>query len=259
MDAVVTAGGRVTGPLAEQTGQDIKCLIELDGRRLIDRVLDALHQAESVSRVTVVGPPEIKAGLDLTPDDRFCDEADSGPANFLLGLRAVGEVERVVFCTSDVPFVTGPAIDGLVSRCPEGYGVHYPIFTRQEIQARFPLEAGNYMPLADGDLSGSSAMVIEPARVLDREADIRALFEARKDFLRLAKMVGLSVGLRFLVTKKLGWRILSVDQMVKRIEKLAGFPVRVVRGCDPAISFDIDHERDWAEALAHVAAGVGGA
>ncbi|MBI2301706.1 MAG: NTP transferase domain-containing protein, partial [Armatimonadetes bacterium] len=67
MNAVVTAGGRISGPLAEQTGQTIKCLIEFDGERLIDRVLRALHEAERIDRVCVVGPPEIRDSLPPGP------------------------------------------------------------------------------------------------------------------------------------------------------------------------------------------------
>lgn len=252
MKAVVTAGGRITGPLAELTGEHIKCLITFDGQRLIDRVLAALHGAQGVTGVVVVGPPEIRDSLALQDGDTFVDEADSGPANFLLGLQAAGDVHRVVFSTSDLPFLTSAAVDDLVARGPHGYGLLYPIWTREEIRVRFPYEASSYMPLRDGDLTGSSVMLVEPRRVLDREPEIRALFDARKDFRKLAGLIGVGLGLRFAITKKLGWRVLSVQQLLRRFVHLAGFPCDVVRGCDPSLSFDIDHERDWNEALTHL-------
>lgn len=252
MHAVVTAGGRISGPLAEETGQTIKCLIEFNGQRLIDHVLNALRGAEAVENVCVVGPPEIKDSLGLRDGDLWFDEADTGTANFLRAIKPFGDEEKVVFSTSDLPFLTSAAIDDLVGRCATGYGIHYPIFTREEVRVRFPYEANSYMALRDGDMTGSSVMVIEPRRVLDREAEINELFNARKDFLKLARLVGFGLGLRLGITMKTKLRLLSVDRILRRFTKVAGFPVEAVRGCDPVIGFDIDHERDWAEALKHI-------
>ncbi|MCC7490757.1 MAG: NTP transferase domain-containing protein [Fimbriimonadaceae bacterium] len=253
MKAVVTAGGRSTGALAELTGTALKCCIAVQGQRLIDRVLAALHGARQVSGVTVVGPPELASDLALEASDQFITEADSGPANFLLGLRAVAAEPRIVFVTSDLPFVTAAAIDDLIDRCPEGYGMHYPIWSRQELQAQYPTEEGNYLRLAEGELTGSSAMVFEPRRILDKEAEITALFNARKDFGKLFGLLGPGLALRLAVWKLLRLPVVSVERLVARFQAQAGFPCRVVRGADPCLSFDLDHERDWADVQHHLA------
>ena len=57
MDALVTAGGSITpdDPLYAY-GQDIpKSLLDVAGKPMVQWVLDALDQAGSVSRITVVG------------------------------------------------------------------------------------------------------------------------------------------------------------------------------------------------------------
>lgn len=254
MHAVVTAGGRISGPLAEQTGQSIKGLIEFGGSRLIDRVLGALHEAEAVDRVCVVGPPEIRDTLDLRADDLWRDEAETAADNLLAGLEATRGEGRVVCCTCDLPFIEAAAIDDLAARAPEA-GVVYPVFTREEVRARFPHEANSYVPLRDGDMTGSSAMVFDPAAVLDRRDEIDALFRARKDFLKLAGLMGYGFFIQLALTYKLRWRLLSVAALVRRFSRLAGFPVAVLRGCSPTLSLDIDHERDLAEALAHLETG----
>ena len=254
-DAVVTAGGRISGPLAEMTGQSIKCLIEFDGKRLIDRVLDALHGAAGVGRVVVVAPPELRELVTLGPDDQFLDDTGSGPGNFLAGLHALSDQTQVLFSTSDLPFITATAVDDLLARAEPGFGVQYPVMTREQVRQRFPREANSYMKLRNGDMTGSSVMLFEPQRVLDREAEIQALFDARKDLLKLARLVGFGIGLRFGLTKLCGWRLLSVEQVVARFSQVAGFPVRAVWGCSPELTIDVDHERDWAEALAHLELG----
>jgi len=253
MKAVVTAGGRIDGtPLGELTGQSLKCLLEFDGRRLLDHVLDALHATAGVDSVCVVAPESVREHVALAETDVWVDDTGSGPGNFLAGIRACADQERIIFSTSDLPFLEAPALEQLLALCPAGYGVHFPIFSRDEVRARFPKEANSYMRLREGDMSGTSVMVIEPRRVLDREAEIDALFHARKDFLKLARFLGPDLCIRLALSTKLKLRLLSVDQIVRRCTKIAGFPVNAVRGCDPSLCFDVDHERDWNEALAHL-------
>lgn len=252
MNAVVMAGGRISGPLAEQTGQTIKCLIEFDGMRLVDRILGALHQAETVDRVCLVGPDEIRDGVDLAEGDLWVSDHGSGPANMLAGLHEFAGDEAALVATSDLPFVSAEAIDGMVDRCPRNVGLCYPVFTREEVHARFPHEANSYMPLQDGDLTGSSVLMMSPAVLLPKEAQIQAVFDARKNFVKLVGILGVDIALRLVGTKVFGRRWLSVDTMVRRFSTVAGFEIAVVRGCSPEISLDIDHERDLAEALAHV-------
>jgi len=254
--AVVTAGGRIDGtPLGALTGESLKCLIEFDGKRLINHVLDALHATPAVTGVAVVGPPEVLDYAALENGDIWIEDTGSGSGNFLAGVRACADEDRIVFSTSDLPFLEAGAIDALLKLCPEGFGVHYPVFTRDEFHARFPNQKKSqksYMLLRDGDMTGSSVMIVEPRRMLEHEAEIDVLFNARKNFLKLVWRVGVGLAVRLILTKKLGKRLLSVQQIVDRFAIAAGFPVRAVRGCDPCLGFDIDHERNWAEANAHL-------
>lgn len=254
---MVTAGGRIDGtPLAAVTGQSLKCLIEFNGKRLINHVLDALHASPSVSGIAVVGPPEVLEYAALENGDIWIEDTGSGAGNFLAGVRACADEPRIVFCTSDLPFLEPAAIEQLVAQCPEGFGVHYPVFTREEFHARFPTSKTSqksYMQLQDGDMTGSSVLVVEPRRMLAHEAEIDVLFNARKNFGKLLRRVGVGLALRLVLTRKLGQRLLSVERIVSRFEKVAGFPVRAVRGCDPCLGFDIDHERNWDEANLHLA------
>ncbi|MBI2299127.1 MAG: hypothetical protein HYU66_09340, partial [Armatimonadetes bacterium] len=173
-------------------------------------------------------------------------------ANFLLGLRAFADDPVVLFATSDLPFIDAAAIDEVASRGVAGAGLCYPYFSKDEVRAVFPHEANSYLKLRDGDITGSSVFLLGPHHVLPREAEIRAFFEARKNIPRLVGMLGLDLALRMVLTKKLGLRVLTVAALERRFGKLAGFPVAAVRGCSPRCSLDIDHERDLAEALAHV-------
>lgn len=108
---VIQAGGR-----SMRMGGEPKALLELGGRRIIERVLDVLRAvADPVLLVT--NTPELYRflGLAMIPD-AFPDGGSLG--GIYTGLRAApGEVAFTVAC--DMPFVS-PAVARLVtSRAPE--------------------------------------------------------------------------------------------------------------------------------------------
>src|SRR5512140_3330349 len=77
MNAIVTAGGEAQPgePLYEITGGGRKSMINLNGKPMVQWVLDALSQTSSIERVIVIGlPPETDLDcahqLVLLPDQR---------------------------------------------------------------------------------------------------------------------------------------------------------------------------------------------
>ena len=103
-DAVVLSGGRGT-----RLGGVDKGDLQIGGKRLIDRVLDALVVAR---RVVVVGPPlEVEAEVLWTREE----PAGGGPvAGLAAGLTLVEE-EVVVVVAVDMPFVTKSVVTRLVA------------------------------------------------------------------------------------------------------------------------------------------------
>jgi hypothetical protein len=249
MDALVAAAGPTPASLAEFTTEPYKCLLAVGGRRLIDICLEALWGAERVERVCVVGPPMLRERIELRPEDLWVDDQGSGPANIMAGLAALADRDQIVFCASDVPFLTAAGIDDLIARTPPEVGFGVPIYRREEVEAKLP-EAGNkYVPFQEGDLTASSVMVIGPRQMAVQRERVDTLFNARKHFLRLFAMMGPGTAIKFVLAMKFGWRVLSVPALEAKISRLMGFPVKAVFGADPAFNFDIDHDRDYAECL----------
>ncbi|MDQ3660224.1 MAG: molybdenum cofactor guanylyltransferase [Actinomycetota bacterium] len=103
-DALVLSGGRGT-----RLGGIDKGDLEIGGKRLIDRVLEALAAAR---RIVVVGPPrEVGAEVLWTREE----PAGGGPvAGLAAGLTLVEE-EVVVVLAVDMPFVTESVVARLVT------------------------------------------------------------------------------------------------------------------------------------------------
>lgn len=94
---VVLAGGRGT----RMGGPKVEC--ELDGRRLIDHVVDAIPADD---QVIVVGP-----ALDLTREVRTCVEEPrfGGPVAALAAALPLIDTERFVLIAADMPWVVPQA------------------------------------------------------------------------------------------------------------------------------------------------------
>lgn len=104
-DAVVLAGGR-----ARRMAGDDKLLLDVGGRPMLRRVIEAVAAAQ---RIVVVGPPRaIDVGVDL----HWCREQPegSGPAAALrTGLSQV-TADLVVVVAGDQPFVDAATVAALV-------------------------------------------------------------------------------------------------------------------------------------------------
>jgi molybdenum cofactor guanylyltransferase len=109
---VIQAGGKST-----RMGGRPKALLELGGRRIVDRVMDAL--ARSVSDLLIVtNTPDLYAdlGLRMVPDV-YPDHGSLG--GIFSGLKAAGG-DAVLTVACDMPFLHPGVVRFLVERAGEG-------------------------------------------------------------------------------------------------------------------------------------------
>lgn len=103
-DAIVPAGGAAT-----RLGGIDKPGVEIGGRRIIDRVLDALASA---ARIVVVGDTvQLPDGVVTAHDP----EPECGPAGAVAAGLAHITAVVVVLVAADMPFVTRPLVERLVT------------------------------------------------------------------------------------------------------------------------------------------------
>jgi molybdopterin-guanine dinucleotide biosynthesis protein A len=103
LDAVVTAGGRLSPSEARAFGTDVKALVRVGDRTMLAVVVDALRKTPGTARIVVVGPQRARSS---TPGvDQWIDEFPTGEENLIAALQA-GATDRIVFSASDLPFVT---------------------------------------------------------------------------------------------------------------------------------------------------------
>lgn len=245
--AVVTAGGRLKSPLAEQVGVEIKALARVGGVPVLSRVLDALEASSGVSESVVVGPVE---ALRETVGERaaLIDEGDSGIDNVRRGLAAVRGAAGdgfVLLSASDLPFLSVEAIDDLLARAPVEADLVFPILGKDAYDKVFPNSPGVWTKLKDGPLTGGSVLLVRPAAIERNAALIEKVFEARKSQLGMAKLLGVGVALKFAAG------ILTVAEAEARASAITGCSCRVLWDAHPHLACDLDDPVDFTFAEQH--------
>ncbi len=245
--AVVTAGGRISGDFAARAGVGVKALCPLGGGLLIDRILGALRAVPAVGPIAVVGPVEELSKITLPPDTFLVAEGATGPENVGRGIRAVHEyapnvrADRLLLCTSDLPFVDGDAVRALLNSAPADADIVYPVVTREAYLAAFPGSPNTFARLAGREYTGGSVLVVNPDALTANRHLIEAVFAARKSQIAMARLLGLSFTLRFLTNR------LTIERAERRASQIIGCACRALREAPPTVCADIDtaEEYEW--------------
>lgn len=244
LDAVVTAGGRLSPDAAARFGSDVKALVSVDGKPMLATVVDALRATPGVGRITVVGPASARSAA--TGVDRWIDEFPTGEENLIAAVGAA-TTERIVMSASDLPFVTPASYASLIMKTGDDVDAGYPVFRRDEFLRTYPRGRKRFAKLADGDWTGSSAFVFNRSPFVKDDRLIRRAFGARKSLFALASLLGPALLLRFIL------KSLTVADVERRACALLGATVQAVYGADPALAMDCDDPADFAYARAEEA------
>ncbi len=248
MDCVVVAGGvpKEGEPLYAYARTDVskpplpKTLIAIAGKPMVQWVVDALTEAESIEHIVIVGLDSAD-GYKLRSSRITAQLPDQGSllknavagCNHLLAHNA--RARQVVFSNADIPTITGEMVDAFVAQCrdPE-IDIYYSVVPRAVMEARFPRAGRSYVHFAEGAFAGGDMGVINPRVFRNHRALFEALVRSRKSALKQA----LRLGLGFFV--KLYFKRLSIADLERRVPQKLGVRVRVVPVAHAELGMDVD-------------------
>ena len=252
IDAILPAGGQLVGAFAAETATEIKALLQIGEQTMLERTLGVLHATGRVGRAVVIGAEELAQHDATRAADAVLPEAETGPANIFRGLewlyKANGNrhAERVLIVTTDLPFFTAEAVNGLLDACPHDADICVPIITREAVEARFASKVGVYIPLRDGAWTIGNAFLVNPVALLENREHIESIFAARKSQFKMAKLLGPVMIARFLL------RRLMVTDVLRRCEQILRCRGAAVYNCAPELAFDIDLLEEYHYAVQHI-------
>jgi GTP:adenosylcobinamide-phosphate guanylyltransferase len=240
MDCVLMAGGRPApdDPLFPITKGKPKALLPIAGRPIIDYVLQALMEAESVDDIVIVGLESGSIG-DRGSSLKFVADQGNMIANGMAGLESLKErrpdTRHVLFASSDIPAATGAMIDGVVDMCrPLDKSAYYFMVDKIILEQFFPGSNRTYVRLRNMQVAGAD-IVIADARLADSNTQLfQDMSVARKKPWKMARIAGLTTILALLLHR------LTLQGIEQRATWVLGQPVSVGLTQYPQLAMDVD-------------------
>jgi GTP:adenosylcobinamide-phosphate guanylyltransferase len=241
--AVITAGGRIAGEYARESGTTVKALVRVRGATMLDRIVDALR-GSGAERIAVVGGDEVRAAC-AGRVERIVDEAPGGVENLVKALRAwPDDGEPLVFATSDMPYVDVCAVTDFLSRVPPGH-VALPLAEYAAFYERFPQAPPCGITLAGERVVNGDVFFVPPGVTERVERAATRFFAARKYPWRMAGLVNPEIFVRFLFGR------LGIGHLERHAHRVLGVSATAVRGCRPELAFDADTAADYRYVSTH--------
>ncbi len=240
MDAVVTAGGipQPGEPLYDYTQGNYKALLDISGKPMIQWVLDALCEAETVDRIIIVGLPE-NSGVTCSKISAYLPSEGSLLGNIRAGVKKLVEIDplahHVLVVSSDIPAITKEMVDWVVNTAKKtDEDVYYNIITRQVMESRFPTSKRSYTRLQDIEVCGGDMNVIRSMTVTSNDALWERIISARKNVFKQASLIGFDTLILLLL------RRINLDQAVKKVTRRVKLSGRAIICPYAEVGMDVD-------------------
>ncbi len=241
MEALVTAGGicKPDEPLYPLAGDQPKALLPMVGKPMVQWVLDALAESQSVDRVTIIGldaSADVHCGnkpVDFTPDaGDLLDNTASGVQHIH---QRNPSAEYVLLVASDLPLISPQMVDWVVAQSEnETVDFVYNIVRKSLMVSRFPESRRSYVRLKEGYWCGGDMNITHTRLVQGVNPAWRRIAEARKNARKQAALVGLGT-LILLLTRQL-----TLEKAIEVADKRLGVRAKVLDSPFAEIGMDVD-------------------
>ncbi len=240
MDAIMLAGGvpEEGDPLFAYTQGAPKAFLDVNGKPMIQWVLDAIDATRLVERLVVVGLPDLR---DCHAKKLVATIPDHGGIleNMRAGVRRImefnSEVNHVLVVSSDIPGITPQAIEWLVQSISQtDEDVYYTVITREVMEARYPFSNRSYARLRDLEVCGGDMNVVRASVVMRHEDLWQKIVASRKNVLKQAALIGYGTLILLLLRK------ITLDNAVKRVTQRLGLSGRAIVCPFAEVGMDVD-------------------
>ena len=241
--AVALAGGRLEADF-KAAGYDVvnKAYLQIGDVTMLERVLRALRAAHDVGTIRCVTQP--RAFASTFGDDRsLCDEVIEPGTDLidslLAGFAGLDERQMVLVAATDIPLITGPALDTFTRQaaaieCDLGYGC-----VRKEAHvAKYPDVRHTWVRLREGTFCGAGLSVVRAGAAGAIASTLRDFAAARKSPLRLAALFS-----PFLVSR-LALGLVGIAELERRAGDLTGLRCRAIPSDVPEVGVNVDRLED---------------
>jgi GTP:adenosylcobinamide-phosphate guanylyltransferase len=205
--ALILAGSRgPDDPLAQATGVRHKAFIEIGGKPMLARVVDALAQVPSIGRITIAieAPELIESAPSLAPwreGGRIAvlQAAESPAATVVRALQTIDGAPPLFVTTADHALLTPAMVQHFLEHAPAAADVAAGIATDRTIQAAYPDTRRTYLRFRDIAFSGCNLFLFRTVRARNVANLWRQVERHRKRPWRMVAMLGVGNLVGFLL------------------------------------------------------------
>jgi GTP:adenosylcobinamide-phosphate guanylyltransferase len=240
--AVVLAGSRPGRDVfAEQFGTDLKALIPVAGRPMIQRPVEALMGSKEIGQIIVLTQASDRIAAALSDDPRVSVRASQQTiAETMLALCDDGSVEwPLLVTTADHALLDTATIDEFIS-AGKGADVAIGMVEREALMRRLPETRRTWLRFKGGAYTGANLFALRSPAVAPAIELWRSAEQDRKKGWRLVALFGPSI----LMGSAL--RILTIDDVLSRVGTKLGLALRAVRLSNSLAGVDVDKAEDHA-------------
>ncbi len=245
MDVIVMAGG-IPGrgdPLYPITLGGFKAMLEINGKPMIQWVLDALSSAPSIQRVAVVGLPPITA-LDCEKPLIMLSDSGEMVENVRQGVveltRGCPETAKVLIISADLPAVTSEMIEWMAAGVEESdHELYGFVIDRKVMETMDKDERRVFAHLKDAEVCLGDASCLQAAFANRPDHPLwQKLVEARRSPTRQAALLGYDVLFLLML------RQLTLKEAEASIDRRLGVNARGIPCPYPELGLDVDRPHD---------------
>jgi len=236
---ILVAGGESpVGKFGEGHQLPNKAFLDINGRPMVEYVLDAMVNSNRVDNIILIGPYEELSRFS-SKVDQIIEDKGSLIDNIRAGIRSLPGDTLAIISTTDIPLITSQIIDDFIERSIEEKAeICYPIINKKYFEEKYPGMQRTSVRVKEGVYIGGNMMLVNTS-LIDKFADIvEKTIKYRKSMWQLARLVGLGCLLKFLT------KTLTIADVERRVSSIFGCEVAAIDMPYPEIGVDVDKPTD---------------
>jgi len=262
VNGVILTGKRtVHNQFLKFAGVDNKALIEIDGKVMIQHVIDALNESRYIKDIYLVAPEEFEdISFDSKKTLRVIPCRDTVVENLLLAINESGGAEKVVITTCDNPLFRGFMLDEFIQRCEAtDADFYYSVGRESAIKSNYPEVGRTYVQAKDDGYTGANVYFVNRKGFSVDEEMLAKIDSYRKTPWKYVKLLGRRPLLKF------AFKRITLEDVEARASKIIGCRFKLIPMPFPVCGIDVDkpsdlvfvrklvQEKGWPNALMAVA------
>ncbi len=236
--------------LMEYADVDYKALIDIHGKPMLTRILDAVVKSDMASYILIAGVPEEKVTLPEGIDESIVDyylvtgetvDKVVKTGNFVLekakespGIFEPGTTNGM-YIMGDVPVINSDSIKNFINSCTDRSGeFYYPIINKNDMDQSFPENGRSFNKIEGQYYCGGDIVMIDLTKLEKSYSKIQLVADNRKSLIKGMFFASPIIFLKYILKR------IKLKEIEKLMTKVFEVDSRLIISSNPEIAFDVD-------------------